>query len=163
MTLKALKLPTSLKHLVTAKTDDEKTKNTFDANFIEQIHKARFEKRLTKTQVEKTIEEDSALDSVRNLSITQDEVGAGHQEDTSLSMEEEKEEVSLSPNKEASRLQHQPQTTTSKTTIVQTNIDNSTTTNGESAASTPPTLQYPERRNTTTRRSLTQFHNNWIL
>ncbi|KAG1341161.1 hypothetical protein G6F62_005174 [Rhizopus arrhizus] len=124
---------------------------------------ARFEKRLTKTQVEKTIEEDSALDSVRNLSITQDEVGAGHQEDTSLSMEEEKEEVSLSPNKEASRLQHQPQTTTSKTTIVQTNIDNSTTTNGESAASTSPTLQYPERRNTTTRRSLTQFHNNWIL
>ena len=94
-----LKLPTSLKHLVTAKTDDEKTKNTFDANFIEQIHKARFEKRLTKTQVEKTIEEDSALDSVRNLSITQDEVGAGHQEDTSLSMEEEKEEVSLSPTR----------------------------------------------------------------
>jgi ethanolamine utilization protein EutQ (cupin superfamily) len=88
--------------LVTAKTDDEKTKNTFDANFIEQIHKAQFEKRLTKTQVEEIIEEDSALDSVRNLSIAQDEVGAGHQEDTSLSMEEEKEEVPLSPNKETS-------------------------------------------------------------
>ncbi|KAG1164910.1 hypothetical protein G6F46_009997 [Rhizopus delemar] len=45
LALKALKLPTSLKHLETAEAVDEKTKNTFDANFIGQIHKARFEKK----------------------------------------------------------------------------------------------------------------------
>lgn len=60
-------------------TFNDKIKTPSTPILLIKFIKLDLKKDLPKRQVEKTVEEGSTLDSVRNLSTKQEEVGMGHQ------------------------------------------------------------------------------------
>ncbi|KAG1044387.1 hypothetical protein G6F43_011463 [Rhizopus delemar] len=115
--IKALKLPTSIKHLEHSTEEDGK-KNSFDGDFVERLQRARFEDKE---------EADHEVDLG---------VGIGHA--VNLFRQEEEAEVLLSPNNETTplnsqQIQHPTTANNSTTSLFTSNLYQTTTTNTTSS------------------------------